>query len=543
MIFRRKGHEFIRKETQRKRIYPLRSLRNSLRFFACKKILLLLCFFALYLTKISAQLPKNIQKIVAKAESEMVLHNYQKAYEILLKTYQNNCKNSSNSNYSNCSFLTSKIDQCSFGITQINNPNSMFPVNLGKNVNSAWNEYHPSLTGNSKHLLYTVRKPSDSTTTCLHCKEEEDIYLSVQEIGIWQARSALPKPIKTGNNEGAQCISADGNYLFLTICTPDMGFGSCDIYWSKLIDNEWTNPINCGVNVNSRYWESQPSLQADGKTLYFCSNRPGGIGGIDLWKTVMISEGVFSEPVNLGTTINTPFDELSPFIHFDQKTLYFASDGHLGMGGTDLFFAKKKGENSWSKPTNLGYPINSYQNESGIFINAQGNAAYFSSNRSGGFGGLDLYCFELAETLRPEPVLFTVEEIIIDPVSILILDELTALEVGETFIIPNIFFEFAQSNLMSESYIELKKVINFLESNPTISIAISGHTDDQGAGSYNLKLSEARAFSVYLYLVDNGIEKSRLKFHGEGENNPLVPNISDESRAKNRRTEIKILEK
>jgi outer membrane protein OmpA-like peptidoglycan-associated protein len=486
-----------------------------------------------------AQLPKNIQKTVNKAEAEMAQHRYDKALPILEKCY-------AKAEIKYLSFLKWKITQCKFGINAMQHPVDMVPINLGKNVNSGWDEYHPSLTGDSKEMLFTVRRPRDEHTVCRTCKQEEDIYSSSQKNGIWQPRIKLKKPINTGYNEGAQCISPDGIYLFFTICNAEKGYGSCDIYWSKREKNGWSKPKNCGPKVNTKHWESQPSMAADGKTIYFTSDRPGGQGGLDIWKTEMISEGVFSEPVNLGDVINTPYDELSPFIHFDQKTLYFSSNGHLGMGGKDLFYAKLQPDSTWSKPVNLGYPINTYQDETGIFINAQGNAAYFASNRPGGFGGLDLYCFELDETLRPEPILFTTEnelsstEVEIQPTSVEELEKLTA---GEVFILPNIFFEFAQSNLLPDSYSELRRLLDFLVKNETVKIEISGHTDNYGTDAYNQKLSVNRAQAVYRYLIDHGIDSDRLFYKGYGKEKPVMPNDTEENRAKNRRTEILILER
>jgi len=499
------------------------------------KTILILTFFTLHFA-LFAQFPKNIQKAITKAEAEMAQHKYEKALSILEKYYLK-------SPIQIRPFLQWRIDQCRFGIKAMQNPTNMIPINLGENVNSEWDEYHPTLTGNSKEMLFTVRRPRDEHTLCLHCKTEEDIYSSLQQNGIWQPRIRLGKPINTGHNEGAQCISPDGNYLFFTICGAEFGYGSCDIYWSKREGDGWSEPKNCGPKVNTRYWESQPSMAADGKTIYFTSNRPGGYGGMDLWKTEMISEGVFTDPVNLGNVINTPYDELSPFIHFDQKTFYFSSDGHLGMGGRDLFYSKMQSDGNWNKPVNLGYPINSYQDESGIFINAQGNVAYFASNRPGGFGGLDIYCFELEESLRPDPVLFT-EEIIDDKdTTSILIDALATLVAGETFILPNIFFEFAQSNLLPDSYPELQRLLDYLIKNETVKIEISGHTDNQGSEAYNQKLSMERAQTVYRYLIDNGIDPNRLSFKGYGKERPIAPNDTEENRAKNRRTEILILER
>ena len=501
---------------------------------ALKKILYFILFslhFSLF-----AQLPKNIQKAVDKAETAMAQHQYEKALSIIEK-----CNDKGEPQVS--SFLEWKIAQCKFGINAMQHPTNMIPINLGKNINSEWNEYHPSITGDSKEILFTVRHPRTPQTICKHCKEEEDIFSSVQQFGIWQPRTRLEKPVNSNHNDGAQCISPDGKYLFFTICNAEFGYGSCDIYWSKRENDVWTKPKNCGSKVNTKYWESQPSIAADGKTLYFASNRTGGKGGMDIWKTEMVSEGVFSQPVNLGVTINTPYDEQSPFIHFDQKTLYFSSDGHLGMGGKDLFYVKKQPDETWSEPVNLGYPINSYQDESGIVINAQGNAAYFASGRLGGFGGLDLYCFELEESLRPEPVLFIAEKT--EPTEELqnlteIFKPLVA--AGESFILPNIFFEFAQSNLLPDSYSELQRLLEYLVKNKTVKIEISGHTDNQGSEAYNQQLSMERAKTVYRFLIDHGIDANRLSYKGYGKEKPVVPNDTEENRAKNRRTEILILE-
>ena len=494
----------------------------------------LLVFFFLHIS-LFAQLPKNIQKQIDRAEKEMAQHKYEKALPQLEKCY-------AKAAFHFKSFLQWRMEQCKFGIKAMQHPTNMVPVNLGENVNSKWDEYHPTLTGSSKEMLFTVRRPSDEFTVCKHCQKEEDIYSSVQENGIWQPRAKLGKPVNTGNNEGAQCISHDGNYLFFTICSNDFGYGGCDIYWSKKEENGWSEPKNCGSKVNTKYWESQPSISSDGKTIFFTSNRPGGKGGMDIWKTEMISEGVFSEPVNLGNVINTPFDELSPFIHFDQKTLYFSSDGHLGMGGKDLFYSKIQQNGKWSTPVNLGYPINSFQDESGIFINAQGNAAYFASDRTGGFGGLDIYCFELEESLRPEPVLFTVEFIEKQDDTSPLMEVLDTIKIGDVFILPNIFFEFAQSNLLPDSYSELQRLLVYLTKNEMVKIEIGGHTDNQGSDVYNQKLSTERARTVYRYLIDKGIGAHRLSYKGYGKERPVVPNDTEENRAKNRRTEILILE-
>lgn len=299
------------------------------------------------------------------------------------------------------------IANCRFGIEAMEHPVKFQPVNLGANINSEWDEYLASITADDSILIYTVKRPKDKHTVCAFCLNEEDLYFSVKDgNGQWQKREPIGAPIKSGYNEGAQCISPDGNYLLYTMCDADYGMGSCDLYWSKMIGQKWSRPRNFGAPVNSPAWESQPSMASDGHTIYFVSSRPGGFGGKDIWKTTMTSEGAFTAPENLGPVINTPGDDAAPFIHSDGRTLYFASNGRVGMGGYDLYYAVLQADGSWTEPQNLGYPINTPADEINIFINAKGTVAYMASDKDGGEGGLDLYSFELDETLRPNPVTY-----------------------------------------------------------------------------------------------------------------------------------------
>jgi outer membrane protein OmpA-like peptidoglycan-associated protein len=277
--------------------------------------------------------------------------------------------------------------------------------NMGENINSSWGEYYPTLTVDESWLIYTVLRPSDKHTKSQVNKKEEDFYISLKINDEWQPRKKLdlPMPLNTSYNEGASCISPDGKYLVFTSCHRDDGFGSCDLYWSKRIGDSCTKPRNFGAPVNTKYWESQPTFAADGKTIFFVSGRPGGIGGKDIWKTTMLEEGLFSEPVNLGRPINTPADEITPFFHPNGVTLYFASTGHRGMGGEDLFYSTLSPDGSWSEPVNLGYPINTIDNEMGLIVNAMGDKAFISADKKGGLGSMDLYWFEMPEALRPIP--------------------------------------------------------------------------------------------------------------------------------------------
>ena len=275
------------------------------------------------------------------------------------------------------------------------------PVNLGNGVNSTDDEYLPALTVDGETMVFTRRFARRPTTTA-NTRDEEDIYSSTLEGGKWMKATPLPSPLNSTDNEGAECISQDGRIMFFTACERRDGGGRCDLYMCIRRGDKWGTPRNLGMPVNSGAWEGQPSFSIDGKTLYFVSNRKGGYGGMDIWKSTF-EGGKWTEPVNLGPEINTAGNEMSPFIHYDDQTLYFASDGHIGMGGLDLFVARKagNGEKKWSKPENLGYPINTSADESSLIVDASARTAYFSSDRPGGYGKLDIYSFELPEQSRP----------------------------------------------------------------------------------------------------------------------------------------------
>lgn len=238
---------------------------------------------------------------------------------------------------------------------------------LPQGVNRFALQYLPSITIDNSTLIYTKRDAIDG---------DEDIVVSHFSNGQWEgARSISPK-INSPLNEGASTISADGRVMIYTSCDNRDSFGSCDLYISKRAGSSWSKPKNLGKPVNSQYWESQPSLSADGKSIYFSSNRPGGNGGRDLWVSYF-GDGKWSKPENLGKPINTFKDETTPFIHPNGETLYFSSNGHIGLGGFDLVKADKQ-DQTWWKVSNLGFPINSHQDEVGLLIAGNGKTAYFA---------------------------------------------------------------------------------------------------------------------------------------------------------------------
>ncbi len=291
---------------------------------------------------------------------------------------------------------------CEYAKKGKNNPVPFNPVNLGAGVNSKYSEYLPSLNAEENIIVFTRRVPGQFSYG-QEANQQEDFYWSHKNGSKWGKASALGGDVNTDGNEGAQALSANGKYLFFTACHREDGLGGCDIYLTRLENGRWLKPMNLGSPVNTKYWESQPSISPDSKTLYFTSDRPGGYGKLDLWKST-IKNGKFSEPVNLGPIINTPYNEASPFIHLDNKTLYFSSTGHLGYGGYDIFVSKKINDSTWTKPKNLGYPINTEKDENSLIVNAKGTTAYYASDKKGGYGQMDLYSFSLYKEARPTPV-------------------------------------------------------------------------------------------------------------------------------------------
>jgi outer membrane protein OmpA-like peptidoglycan-associated protein len=287
------------------------------------------------------------------------------------------------------------LKDCLFSINALSHPVPFNPVNVGLAINSTADEYSPVVTADEKTIIFTRQ-----------INANEDFYHSAKTDSIWQKATYLSSRINTPNfNEGSQAISPDGKYLFFTGCNRPDGMGRCDIYISQKRGDDWDRPFNLGSPLNTPGWESQPSISADGGTLYFVSNRPGGYGGYDIWKSKLGAKG-WGAPENLGPTINTVYNEQSPFIHPDDSTLYFCSDGWPGMGGHDLFVSRLNNTNKWQEPENLGYPINSNGNETGLSLTANGEYAFFSSNKLEGFGGFDIYSFKMPSGLRPRPVTY-----------------------------------------------------------------------------------------------------------------------------------------
>ena len=265
---------------------------------------------------------------------------------------------------------------------------------MGPNVNSEKAEYFPSITADNEYLYFTVNDESDRYPN-------EDIYASKFEDGAWQTRTPIVGVNGAESQEGAHSITQDGRYLFFASDRYQDNQGRFDIFIAKKVGDTWKSPVNIGSTINTRYWESQPVISADSKELFLVRKSSDGLGGSDIYVCTIQENGRFGAPVNLGNVVNTPGDEQRPYLHPDGKTLYFASNGHPGMGKADVYKSIRQDDGSWSKPINLGFPINTNDVEYGLYVAADGKSAYISSDRSGGFGDMDIYSFELPVNARP----------------------------------------------------------------------------------------------------------------------------------------------
>jgi len=446
---------------------------------------------------------KGIEQVV-----ELLYNNgfYEKALYYAEKTISNSIEEYR---------LTSKIDKyienCRFAIKALKNPIYFDATNIGDIVNSTMTEYVNAITVDAKKILFTRRMESNQN------RDQEDLF--VYDIA---SNTVSPLPFNTLQNEGAITVSADGTMYVYTACDRVNSIGGCDLYirqFSK--QNGWSKEYNLGENVNTKKWESQACFSPDEKYLYFISNRSGGFGKEDVWRSEITKKG-FMPAENLGSSINTNQVEMSPFLHPDNLTLYFASDGHIGMGDDDLFVSRRvKAQEDWGIPENMGYPINTHNSENSLIVSSDGKTAYYTSDISG-FGKEDIFQFELPKNFQAEPL------------ADLELDIITN-KSGEEVILKNVTFESNSYTLEQSSFAELDNLIAYLQKNPNILIEIQGHTDNVGNERENQILSEQRSNAVFEYLSSK--VNNRLTHKGFGESQPL-----GSIRKNNRRTSFVIID-
>ncbi|GAB5557480.1 MAG: OmpA family protein [Schleiferiaceae bacterium] len=292
------------------------------------------------------------------------------------------------------------LTNCEFAQKAIANPVPFSPEPLPFNTDAM--EYFPSISGDGSKMVYTRRDPDGR-------KRDEDFFSAELTDTGWTEGARLVGQLNSPANEGAQSLSADGRFLFFAGCERYDGMGSCDIYMSyRKRDGSWSAPKNLGDSINSRAWESQPSISADGKTLYFARGQNGRSQNVNIMISHLKQNGTWTKAKLLDGPINNKYKQESPFIHFDNQTLYFISDGHPGMGGKDIYLSRKQEDGSWGEPENLGYPINTYRDEFSLIVGPNGYQAYFASDRLAAEGGnnnyYDLFSFELPIAVRATPI-------------------------------------------------------------------------------------------------------------------------------------------
>ncbi|MDB0057778.1 OmpA family protein [Schleiferiaceae bacterium] len=468
-------------------------------------------------------------------------------------------------------------------------------------------EYFPTITGGDEHLIYTHRYISGSKPT------DENLFEAALD-GISKFGVPLEGNLNSRLNEGAACISPDGQFMVLTVCDRPDGAGSCDLYYSHWNPNYgWEIPKPLPGAINTGRWESQPSLGPDGRTIYFVRASNSMEADRDIFVSTKDKEGNWSKGQKLPSNINGSDRESCPFMHFDGKTLYFLSERSPSLGASDFFMSTRINDSTWSDPNNLGFPFNSFGEEFSLVIDKSGQFGYLASDRGeaivpsyDGLSALDLYRFDLPKHLQPE-IRDNYDLVVVDSLTLRSIGDasvqlfnvdgvqffsgtsakntgmvrlmsdggevrlsvyhkgylpysgvisqldyiarplhgnnvatikLIPIAAGKAFALRNILFELDQSNLLPESKKELTVLLRMLQDNMDLAATIIGHTDNQGGRAYNQRLSEARAAAVLSWLVEHGIQPTRLTSEGRGMDKPVASNDTDAGRALNRRTEV-----
>lgn len=499
-------------------------------------------------------------------------------------------------------FINDKIQQCKWANNLVENAHPIEIIHLDTSINSSMNEYWPFISTDDSTLYFTRLVTNEKPYPF------ERLFFSERTLTGWLKAQKLTIGNPDEVNEGTLSMTADGRLIFFTACGQPDGKGSCDIYYMKEVDGVWKSPQNAGSNVNTSMWDAQPSVSSKGEALYWSSNRGGGFGVKDIWMASIsiASDGLlsFGDAINLGEGVNSEKNDYSPFIHADNQTLYFASDGRYGLGKSDLFVARYL-DSVWALAQNLGYPINSIGNDDGLVVSPTAHVALFSSDRIGSINNSkDLYFFNLPNAFLPAKMgyvkgfvynaltneklnalievtnlnsekswaiaadpkggyIITVESLQnyafnINKKGYLIFSEhfnlqspqnfcdatiyniyLQPIGVNATVVLKNIFFEFGSYELNKKSIAELMLLVEFLKQNRKVKIEISGHTDSVGNKDYNQSLSEERAKAISLFLEEN-IGKGRISYFGYGDQKPVESNDTEDGRAKNRRSELRV---
>jgi hypothetical protein len=486
-------------------------------------------------------------------------------------------------------------------------PRSVF-LNMGELVNdNKYPDYGPAMSLSNDKLIFTKRKKNLKYGR-IDYNEEEDLWYSINYDGFWDEAQPFGNPVNTSCNEGSACISRDGKTMYFSRCKV-AGYqydcadilGNCDLYETHLTDDSvWSNPVNLGHHVNSTSWDSQPSLSHSEDTLYFASDRLGGFGLSDIYFTYKKSDGSWAVPENMGPTINTRANEVSPFYHPQHHVFYFSSNGHLlNFGNYDIFKSHKFGKH-WDEPKNIGPLVNGKGSEYYFTIDAESKNLFYAKAEEND-KNLDLFSFPLP--MEAQPLAYTqIKGSLVDSVTgtpfkgiVSVIDLDNGIEVAPKYLkedgsyefdlikennyllviqgddffrieerfflkgdtsmdlktpsinynrwkFASLEFENGSAKILPEMHTDLDKLFNFLVDHPTMDLKISGHTDKEGNAESNLKLSQQRAESIKNYIVENGqIDPARINAKGYGSQRPIVEEYTEADKRINRRVEFELI--
>ncbi|MDG2139451.1 MAG: OmpA family protein [Flavobacteriales bacterium] len=471
---------------------------------------------------------------------------------------------------------------CDYAINWLANP-TRYKVEIMPLVNSRFSDFSPSFGNGEYSEIYFTSSRSGGFSNKVDDRTGEtftDIYSSkLNKKGKWSVPIMLEEPINTAGNEGSVVLNKRGTTMYFTKCDVQKKKSlGCNIYVSNRKGKVWGPPTMLQIKVDSNTTLGHPTISEDETTLIFSSDLSGGYGGKDLWIVKQQKRGKWSDPVNLGPAVNTSNDEMFPFLHSDG-TLYFASTGHIGMGGFDIFKSYLDENGNYSSITNLKYPVNTSGHDFGMIIEKSGERGYLTSDRKGGKGGDDIYQFELpplvlsmrgvvtdsktgaiitnakvilssskgegAETktdntgsynFKLDPLLsyeilvasegylnkkMTETTVGIDKNKVFIIDVIMD-PVKKEIILPKIEYDFAKWDLRDKSTSDLDMLAEALKDNPNVVIELKSHTDFVGDNKSNLRLSQKRADACISYLVSVGIDPGQLVAVGVGEDEPFV---------------------
>ena len=406
-------------------------------------------------------------------------------------------------------------------------------INLGPNINSSYSELFPVISPDESILFFT-RKGAPENVGYKTNPDDEDIWFALRtKGGGWSKAQHLEGPLNTDQYDGVRAINSTATRLYLqNVYRPDGTRAKGFSVSQKQPDGSWAYPE--GLEIDDYYNDTTISMMTisnDEKTIIFALKRKDGVGKHDLYVSHNLGGLHWSKP-ELIQELSTPGDELSPFIAFDDRTLYFSTDGLGGLGLHDIFITRRLDDTwqKWTKPRNLGDPINTPSFDAYFMVNGTGDSAYFSSTHetsTRGFGKSDIWRLGLDQMQRPGFRLPQGEDWA-DHVKEEDLD-------GQAFRMDEVLFDVGRSSIKSQSMAALDKVAVVLEKFPNIRLEVQGHTDSDGDAGANLRLSQERADAVRSYLISHGVSPERVTAVGYGETRPIAPNTTAHGKALNRR--------